>query len=125
MSGREFAGDPGPGRPGEPRHGLLHAHQLLAMTAQLEPGVVAEGDEVELFDGQGPAYKNRVLPAKIGKRLAIEAGVPIGWERYVGPKGAIMSVDRFGASAPARAGACARCSACGRPRAARSSTSRH
>ncbi len=55
----------------------------------------------ELFDGQGPAYRNRVLPAKIGKRLAIEAGNPLGWERYVGRKGVVMGVDRFGASAPA------------------------
>ena len=35
------------------------------------------------------------------KRVAIEAGVPLGWERYVGPKGVVMGVDRFGASAPA------------------------
>ena len=55
----------------------------------------------ELFDGQGPAYKNRVLPAKVPKRIAIEAGNPLGWERYVGRKGVVMGVDRFGASAPA------------------------
>ena len=77
----------------------MAAHRQLA-----EEGVptrVVSLPSWELFDGQGPAYKNRVLPAKISKRLAIEAGNPLGWERYVGPKGVVMGVDRFGASAPA------------------------
>ena len=79
----------------------------LAMTAHRQlaeeglPTRVVSLPSWELFDGQGQAYRNRVLPAKIGKRLAIEAGMPLGWERYVGRKGVIMGVDRFGASAPA------------------------
>ena len=77
----------------------MAAHRQLAEEGL--PTRVVSLPSWELFDGQGPAYRSRVLPAKIGKRLAIEAGVPIGWERYVGPKGAIMSIDRFGASAPA------------------------
>jgi transketolase len=77
----------------------LAAHRQLA--AEGLPTRVVSLPSWELFDGQGPAYRNRVLPAKIGKRLAIEAGIPLGWERYVGPKGAVMGVDRFGASAPA------------------------
>ena len=77
----------------------LAAHRQLA--AEGLPTRVVSLPSWELFDGQGPAYRNSVLPAKIGRRLAIEAGVPLGWERYVGPKGAVLGVDRFGASAPA------------------------
>ncbi len=77
----------------------LAAHRQLA--AEGLPTRVVSLPSWELFDGQGPAYRNRVLPAKIGKRMAIEAGVPLGWERYVGPKGIVLGVDRFGASAPA------------------------
>jgi transketolase len=79
----------------------------LAMTAHRQlaeeglPTRVVSLPSWELFDGQGQAYRNRVLPAKVGKRLAIEAGMPLGWERYVGRKGVVMGVDRFGASAPA------------------------
>ena len=77
----------------------LAAHRQLA--AEGLPTRVVSLPSWELFDGQGPAYRNRVLPAKVGKRMAIEAGVPLGWERYVGPKGVVLGVDRFGASAPA------------------------
>ncbi len=54
----------------------------------------------ELFDAQPPEYRARVLPPDVPARLAIEAAVPMGWERYVGPQGAVMGLDRFGASAP-------------------------
>ncbi len=77
----------------------MAAHRQLAEEGL--PTRVVSLPSWELFDGQGPAYRNRVLPAKIGKRIAIEAGVPLGWERYVGRKGSVMGVDRFGASAPA------------------------
>ena len=75
------------------------AHRQLA--AEGVPTRVVSLPSWELFDGQGPAYRNRVLPAKIGKRMAIEAANPLGWERYVGPRGIVLGVDRFGASAPA------------------------
>jgi transketolase len=77
----------------------LEAHRRLAEEGL--PTRVVSLPSWELFDGQGPAYRNRVLPAKIGKRLAIEAGNPLGWERYVGLQGSVLGVDRFGASAPA------------------------
>ena len=77
----------------------LAAHRQLAEEGL--PTRVVSLPSWELFDGQGAAYRNRVLPAKIPRRLAIEAGYPLGWERYVGPKGAVLGVDRFGASAPA------------------------
>jgi transketolase len=55
----------------------------------------------ELFAEQEPAYREMVLPTMITTRLAVEAGVSMGWERWVGEKGEIRGIDRFGASAPA------------------------
>ncbi len=54
----------------------------------------------ELFEAQPERYRRQVLPPEITARVAIEAGVPFGWDRYVGPKGAMIGIDRFGASAP-------------------------
>jgi transketolase len=54
----------------------------------------------ELFERQPQAYKESVLPPAVTARLAVEAGVRLGWDRYVGPHGDVVSVDRFGASAP-------------------------
>jgi transketolase len=54
----------------------------------------------ELFEQCDQSYKNSVLPPDITKRIAIEAGISMGWERYVGSKGAVIGIDHFGASAP-------------------------
>lgn len=54
----------------------------------------------ELFDAQPQEYRDAVLPPAIGARLAVEAGVPQGWHRYVGDRGDVLGVERFGASAP-------------------------
>jgi transketolase len=54
----------------------------------------------ELFDRQTEAYKKSILPASVSKRVAIEAGISLGWERYTGLDGAILSIDTFGASGP-------------------------
>ncbi len=54
----------------------------------------------ELFEMQSQEYKESVFPSDIKARLAVEAGVPQGWERYVGDKGVIIGIERFGASAP-------------------------
>ena len=54
----------------------------------------------ELFEMQTQAYKDSVLPRDIKKRIAVEAGVPQGWERYIGENGVMIGIDRFGASAP-------------------------
>ena len=54
----------------------------------------------ELFEQQPPEYRAEVLPPAVTARLAVEAGVPLGWERYVGPQGDIVGLNRFGASAP-------------------------
>jgi transketolase len=54
----------------------------------------------ELFAAEPAAYRDSVLPPSVTARLAVEAGRSIGWERWVGTRGDILSVDRFGASAP-------------------------
>jgi transketolase len=54
----------------------------------------------ELFDAQPQSYRDAVLPPSVSARVSIEAASPFGWERYVGLEGAIIGIDRFGASAP-------------------------
>jgi transketolase len=54
----------------------------------------------ELFSSQDTEYRNSVLSPSLTKRLAVEAAASLGWERWVGPKGATITIDRFGASAP-------------------------
>ena len=54
----------------------------------------------EAFDLQEPAYRDEVLPPAVRRRLTIEAGVGLGWERWAGDEGAIQSIEHFGASAP-------------------------
>ena len=56
----------------------------------------------ELFDVQPREYRESVLPSQIKARLAIEAGVAQGWQKYVGDLGKVMSIERFGVSAPAK-----------------------
>ena len=57
----------------------------------------------ELFDQQPPAYRDAILPPSVTARLAIEAGVPQGWHKYVGLAGQVIGLERFGASAPFKA----------------------
>lgn len=54
----------------------------------------------ELFEAQPIDYRQSVFPVDVDRRVAIEAGRSLGWERYAGSKGRILAVDRFGASAP-------------------------
>jgi transketolase len=54
----------------------------------------------ELFEAQDTAYQESVFPKAVTKRLAVEAGIAMGWCRYVGAEGDVISVERFGASAP-------------------------
>ncbi len=56
----------------------------------------------ELFEEQSEEYKEAVLPKSVTARLAIEAASPMGWERYVGTEGATITLNHFGASAPAK-----------------------
>lgn len=91
--------------------------ELILMASGSEVGLIfeagmklaAEGVNVrlvsvpswELFKNQSEEYQNQVLPANITARVAVEAGISMGWERFVGDKGAIMAIDHYGASAPA------------------------
>ncbi|WP_239616509.1 transketolase [Cohnella mopanensis] len=52
----------------------------------------------ELFNRQSAAYQQSVLPDSVSKRIAIEAGISLGWERYTGAAGKVLSIDTFGAS---------------------------
>lgn len=52
------------------------------------------------FEKQDQAYKDSILPKNVKKRLAIEMGASLGWDRYAGDEGEILAIDRFGASGP-------------------------
>ena len=54
----------------------------------------------ELFEQQGSAYKESVLPASVTARVSVEMASTFGWERYIGPKGKAVGMHTFGASAP-------------------------
>src|SRR5829696_1164211 len=54
----------------------------------------------ELFEEQSQEYRDEVLPPSVNARLGVEAGVRQGWDRYVGPTGDVVCLDRFGASSP-------------------------
>ena len=54
----------------------------------------------ECFEDQDDEYRESVLPASVTKRVSVEAGVTLGWAKYVGGEGIALGVDRFGASAP-------------------------
>jgi transketolase len=55
----------------------------------------------ELFDGQPQDYRDSVLPPEVKARVAVEAGIKLGWEHYVGLEGTVIGMKSFGASAPA------------------------
>ncbi|PYS64139.1 MAG: transketolase [Acidobacteria bacterium] len=90
--------------------------QLILIATGSEVGLALEGREqlqkdgvptrvvsmpcIELFEEQSQNYHDKVLPPSITARLSIEAGVRQGWDRWVGAKGDVICLDRFGASAP-------------------------
>ncbi len=76
----------------------LEAHQRLR--AQGLASRVVSMPSWDLFEAQPREYRESVLPPSVTARVAIEAAAPLGWERYVGPEGTIIGVNRFGASAP-------------------------
>ena len=55
----------------------------------------------EIFDEQPEEYRESVLPSSVKIRVAVEAGIKLGWEHYVGLEGAVIGMESFGASAPA------------------------
>jgi len=77
----------------------LAAHESLGR-AGLRSRVVSM-PSWELFDAQDQAYRESVLPSTVAARVSVEAGATLGWEHYVGIKGARIGMHSFGASAPA------------------------
>jgi transketolase len=77
---------------------ILNAQQILQ-----EQGVavrVVSMPSWELFEMQDNAYKEKVFPKHIRKRISIEAGSPIGWQKYVTDEGVVIGITKFGESAP-------------------------
>lgn len=78
----------------------------LALAAQkllVDKGVAARVVSMpswERFARQPQDYRDRILPPEITARVAVEAGVTAGWEKWVGAQGAVIGIDRYGASAP-------------------------
>ncbi|KAM7261079.1 hypothetical protein ACFE04_026554 [Oxalis oulophora] len=88
---------------------LVGTGSELMFAAEAAEALIKEGKTVrvvslvswELFEQQSAEYKESVFPAAVTARVSIEAGSTFGWEKYVGPKGKAIGIDRFGASAPA------------------------
>ena len=96
--------------PGGVPKGILIATGSEVATAIAAQEVLLEDDietrvvslpSWDLFQAQPPEYRASVLPPEITARVSVEAGCSLGWHRWVGDRGAIVAVDRFGASAPA------------------------
>jgi transketolase len=95
---------------GGPEAIVIATGSEVGIAAEAVRSVNAKGRKVRLvsmpstnkFDAQDDAYKESVLPAKVTRRVAVEAGVRDAWWRYVGLQGQIVGIDHFGASAPAK-----------------------
>ena len=75
-----------------------------AKAALKEKGIdarVVSMPSMEVFDSQSDEYREKVLPSAVRKRVAVEAGTSFGWQKYSGLDGAVVSIDHYGASAPA------------------------
>jgi transketolase len=93
---------------GNPDLILIASGSEVHLALEARKRLVQKGFEVrvvsmpswELFDKAPLDYQDKVLPPDVTARLSVEAGISIGWERYVGSRTAIIAIDRFGASAP-------------------------
>jgi len=79
-------------------HLCLEARALLQQEGI--PTRVVSMPSWELFLEQDASYREKVLPSQVQARVAVEAGVSLGWHRWVGDHGEVVALDRFGASAP-------------------------
>ena len=103
---RDFGVGPGPAAPALL---LIASGSEVALIVAAAERLHAEGTAVrcvsmpswDLFDAQPASYRDDVLPPGVTARLAVEMGVAQGWHRYVGDGGAVLSIEGFGASAPA------------------------
>jgi transketolase len=95
---------------GKPQLILIASGSEVSLIIEAGERLVEKGHSIrlisfpswELFAEQSIEYRGQVLPSDISARVAIEAGVTQGWDRWVGNDGAIIGLDRFGASAPFR-----------------------
>ncbi|MDR2935579.1 MAG: transketolase, partial [Candidatus Adiutrix sp.] len=78
----------------------LAAQKILADRGG-RPARVVSLPSWEIFEEQPMEYRETVLPPRLTRRLAVEAGLSLGWNRYVGPAGRVLSIENFGLSAPA------------------------
>jgi transketolase len=93
---------------GDPQVILIATGSEVAMTVQAYEQLTADGvrarvvsmPSMELFDKQPSSYRNEVLPPAVTARVAVEKASVFGWDRWVGPSGAIIGMHTFGASAP-------------------------
>ena len=93
---------------GRPDIILMASGSEVALIVEAGYSLAAEGRNIRLvsfpswylFEHQNPVYQDEVFPPSIKGRLAVEAGVSFGWERYIGDHGRVIGVDRYGASAP-------------------------
>ena len=96
--------------PGTPDVILIGTGSELQLAVAAQEKLAGEGIKArvvsmpcwDLFDEQSAEYKESVLPSAVRARVAVEAGTPIGWERYVGLEGRIVGQKQFGASGPAK-----------------------
>lgn len=92
----------------EPEYLLLASGSEVSLAVDAAKDIEAQGKGVQVvslpnwhaFDQQDPEYKATVLPPTLRKRVAIEMASSLGWHKYVGIEGKVISIDRFGASAP-------------------------
>jgi transketolase len=92
----------------DPRLILMASGSEVAVALEAQKALAVEGigarvvsmPSWELFERQSKDYRDQVLLPQVSARLAVEAAVPLGWDRYVGPEGEIIGLNRFGASAP-------------------------
>lgn len=80
-------------------HICVEAAQILEQQHKIKAAVISM-PSWELFEKAPASYREKILPFAITKRLAVEAGISMGWEKYVGNNGKIIGIDKFGASAP-------------------------
>jgi transketolase len=93
---------------GEPEVILIATGSEVAMTVDAYERLTADGirarvvsmPSMELFDKQPRSYRDEVLPPSVTARVSVEKGSTFGWDRWVGPTGAIIGMSTFGASAP-------------------------
>jgi transketolase len=95
---------------GDPELILMASGSEVNLIVEAAGSLAAEGVNVravsfpswELFEAQEQSYQDQVLPPKVKKRLAVEAGVSQGWEKWVGDRGAVIAQESYGASSPGK-----------------------